>query len=123
MPGTNIQKNGCALINKNILHTGTQNVAAFPKDTKVKAYNLTVQNDDLSFLQIKFHFTTQLVTKNVEGEIEYGEVIDDSRKLTQPMELLIGKQFKLEVWETVVQTMAVNEVAEFHVDKSVSKAK
>lgn len=47
-------------------------------------------------------------------------MIDDSRKLTQPMELLIGKQFKLEVWETAVQTMAVGEVAEFQVDKTVS---
>lgn len=35
------------------------------------------------------------------------------------MELVIGKKFKLEVWETVVQAMAVGEVAKFTVDKSV----
>lgn len=49
-----------------------------------------------------------------------GDIIDDSRNFSQPVEILIGKQFKLEVWETIVQTMAVNEVAEFHVEKNVS---
>lgn len=37
------------------------------------------------------------------------------------MELVLGKKFRLEVWETVVQAMAVGEIAAFHVDKSVSK--
>ena len=36
------------------------------------------------------------------------------------MELVLGKQFKLEVWEVIVQKMAVNEVAVFTVDKSVN---
>lgn len=36
------------------------------------------------------------------------------------MELILGKKFKLEVWETIVQKMALNEVSRFHVDKSVS---
>lgn len=36
------------------------------------------------------------------------------------MELVIGKKFKFEVWEVIVQKMALNEVAKFHVDKSVS---
>lgn len=35
------------------------------------------------------------------------------------MELVLGKKFKLEVWEVIVQKMAVNEVAKFTVDKSV----
>lgn len=47
-------------------------------------------------------------------------VIDDSRKIGKPMELVIGKKFKLAVWETIVQAMAVNEVASFTVDKSVN---
>lgn len=46
--------------------------------------------------------------------------MDDSRKLGKPMELVLGKNFKFEVWETVVQMMALNEVADFTVDKSVS---
>lgn len=36
-----------------------------------------------------------------------------------PMELILGKKFKLEVWEAIVQKMALNEVACFKVDKSV----
>lgn len=39
------------------------------------------------------------------------------------MELVLGKKFKLEVWETIVQAMAVGEVAKFTVDKSVSISK
>lgn len=36
------------------------------------------------------------------------------------MELVLGKSFKLEVWESIVQMMSLNEVALFTVDKSVS---
>ncbi|KAK7087526.1 AH receptor-interacting protein-like [Littorina saxatilis] len=39
--------------------------------------------------------------------------LDDSKEANKPMELIIGKQFKLEVWETLVKTMRVGEVAEF----------
>jgi hypothetical protein len=46
--------------------------------------------------------------------------VDDSRKLGKPMEMVLGKKFKLEVWEVIVQMMALNEVATFTVDKSVS---
>lgn len=35
------------------------------------------------------------------------------------MELVLGKKFKLEVWEVIVQKMALNEVAKFTVDQSV----
>lgn len=35
------------------------------------------------------------------------------------MELIIGKKFKFEVWEAIVKKMSLNEVASFHVDKSV----
>jgi len=37
------------------------------------------------------------------------------------MELVLGKKFKLEVWEVIVQKMSLNEVAKFTVHKSVSK--
>lgn len=37
----------------------------------------------------------------------------------KPMELVLGKKFKLEVWETIVQNMSVNEVAQFTVNKNV----
>lgn len=35
------------------------------------------------------------------------------------MELVLGKKFKLEVWEVILQKMAVDEVSRFTVDKSV----
>nr|CAG4637181.1 EOG090X09NR [Ceriodaphnia reticulata] len=89
-------------IQKKVLHAGTANVPEFLPDTKVR-----------------FHFVTQIITRDAGGEIILGDVIDDSRKFSQPVEILIGKQFKLEVWETIVQTMAVNEVAEFRVEKNL----
>lgn len=36
------------------------------------------------------------------------------------MELILGKKFKLEVWEACIRTMLPGEVAAFTVDKSVS---
>ena len=46
-------------------------------------------------------------------------VIDDSHKYEKPMEIILGKKFKLEVWETCLKTMLPNEVSEFLVDKLV----
>lgn len=37
----------------------------------------------------------------------------------RPMEFILGKQFKLEVWESCVKTMHLMEVAEYTVEKSV----
>ncbi|XP_014224883.1 aryl-hydrocarbon-interacting protein-like 1 [Trichogramma pretiosum] len=82
------------LIVKRILHSGKK-VVKFVPGTKVI-----------------FHFQT---TKCDAAKT----VIDDSRKMSKPMELIIGKQFKLEVWEVIVQKMAINEVAVFTVDKSL----
>lgn len=68
---------------------------------------------------MKFHFSTKIINKGIDGKVEEGDVIDDSHNYEQPIEILIGKQFKLEVWETVIQSMAINEVAEYQVDKNV----
>lgn len=65
--------------------------------------------------KVKFHF----VTRKCDDD---NTVIDDSRKIGKPMELVIGRQFKLEVWETIVQAMALNEIASFVVDKSLVHA-
>ncbi|KPP67544.1 hypothetical protein Z043_113850 [Scleropages formosus] len=43
-------------------------------------------------------------------------VIDDSRKFKRPMEIFVGKMFKMEVWEVLLTSMRVNEVAEFWCD-------
>lgn len=46
-------------------------------------------------------------------------ILDDTRAIKQPMELVLGKKFKLECWEVMIQKMAIDEVARFYVDKSV----
>ncbi|XP_019593261.1 AH receptor-interacting protein isoform X4 [Rhinolophus sinicus] len=45
-----------------------------------------------------------------------GVVLDDSRVRGKPMELIIGKKFKLPVWETIVCTMREGEIAQFRCD-------
>lgn len=49
-------------------------------------------------------------------------VLDDTRKMGkgEPFELIVGKKFKLEVFEAVVQRMALNEVSQFTVNKNVN---
>jgi hypothetical protein len=64
-------------------------------------------------LQVYFHFQTKICNEDET-------LLDDSRKMGKPMELVLGKKFKMEVWETIVQAMAVGEIAKFTVDKSVS---
>lgn len=82
-----------ALIKKETVYAGTKYIPLTP-GTK-----------------IKFHYETK------RGDNE--KVIDDSRKTEKPMELVLGKKFKLEVWEAIVQKMSLNEVAKFTVDKSL----
>jgi AH receptor-interacting protein len=63
-----------------------------------------------------FHFTTRKCDED-------NTLIDDSRNMGKPMELVLGKKFKLEVWEAIVQTMNLQEVASFKIDKSVRNFK
>ncbi|KAL3275499.1 hypothetical protein HHI36_020259 [Cryptolaemus montrouzieri] len=37
----------------------------------------------------------------------------------KPVELLIGKKFKMEIWESILKGMQLNEVSQFTVDKSL----
>lgn len=60
-----------------------------------------------------FHFQTLL--DNFERT-----VIDDSRLAKRPAEIFVGKMFKMEVWETLLTSMRVGEVAEFWCDAVVS---
>lgn len=67
-------------------------------------------------VQILFHFRTLklAVDGSGDGDSTHERVIDDTRVLgTGPFELLIGRDFKLAVWEEMVKTMAVGEVARF----------
>ncbi|TRZ00871.1 hypothetical protein DNTS_034090 [Danionella cerebrum] len=56
---------------------------------------------------------------NTESLLTGNAVLDDSRTMgghSKPMELILGKKFKLPVWEKVVTTMREGEIAEFSCD-------
>jgi len=65
--------------------------------------------------KVKFHFAAKL------GE----KTLDDSRKWDNkkdgPMEIVFGKKFKLECWETCLSTMVEGEVASFKCRKKVKR--
>ncbi|RWS30515.1 AH receptor-interacting protein-like protein [Leptotrombidium deliense] len=61
-----------------------------------------------------FHFKT-IKTSETGDEI----IIDDSKKLKKPMELLIDREFKLPVLEECIKSMRVNEISKFHIHKSL----
>lgn len=77
-------------VTKKVMHAGVGNVPEFTDDSKVE-----------------FHYRTLWIKDGKE------QVMDDSKKNKQPFELLLGKKFKLEIWETLIKTMRVNEVASF----------
>ncbi|CAH1778954.1 unnamed protein product [Owenia fusiformis] len=76
---------------KKIIHAGRGMLPDFVEGTKVK-----------------FHYKTRKCN-------EEQTVLDDSKKHDKPMEIIIGKKFKLECWETCLQTMCNGEVASFTV--------
>ncbi|XP_033627823.1 AH receptor-interacting protein-like [Asterias rubens] len=76
---------------KNIVHPGKGNLSDFRDGTKIFFYYKVSKCD------------------------EDGTVMDDSRAQKKPMELLTGKQFKLDVWEKCLKTMREGEISEFTV--------
>lgn len=60
-----------------------------------------------------FHFRTTLCD-------DEHTVIDDSKVVGTPMEIVIGNMFKLHIWETLLSSMRIGEVAEFWCDITVS---
>ncbi|XP_043940085.1 AH receptor-interacting protein [Protopterus annectens] len=79
-------------IKKKVLHAGKGELSLFGDGTKAT-----------------FHYKTQKCDDD-------RTVIDDSRTRGKPMELIIGKKFKLPVWETIISTMKEGEMAEFLCD-------
>lgn len=80
-------------IRKKLISPGKGELSSFPNGTKVV-----------------FHYRTSLCD---------GQVLDDSRTMggrSKPMELILGKKFKLAVWERVIVTMRKGEVSEFTCD-------
>ena len=67
---------------------------------------------DVLCMQVTFRYQTRLCDDDQT-------VVDDNRKDNKPMELIFGKKFKLEVWETCLKSMRVDEVASYTVDASV----
>ncbi|XP_018416771.1 PREDICTED: aryl-hydrocarbon-interacting protein-like 1 [Nanorana parkeri] len=59
--------------------------------------------------KVTFHFQTLKCDSD-------RTVIDDSKKIGVPMEIVIGNMFKLEVWEVLLTSMRIGEVAEFWCD-------
>lgn len=70
-------------------------------------------------MQVTFHIKTE-VCEDEEEEEAKTKLIDDSRQWKEPMELILGKKFKLEVLEACIRTMLPGEIASFNIDKSVS---
>ncbi|NXE54757.1 AIPL1 protein, partial [Casuarius casuarius] len=79
-------------VKKKILHGGQGELPKFQDGSK-----------------ITFHFQT------LKDDFER-TVIDDSREAGIPMEIIVGKMFKLEIWETLLSSMRAGEVAEFWCD-------
>ena len=72
-------------------------------------------SDPICGPQATFHYRTL-------RSDEEGTVLDDSRVCGKPMELIIGKKFKLPVWETIVRTMREGEISQFCCDVKVPDA-
>ncbi|KAM4732302.1 uncharacterized protein FYW61_008097 isoform 2-T2 [Anableps anableps] len=79
-------------VKKKILAGGKGLLPHFPPGTKVV-----------------FHFQTLL------DDFER-TIIDDSRLAGRPAEIFVGKMFKMEIWEPLLTSMRVGEVAEFWCD-------
>ncbi|GIY11477.1 AH receptor-interacting protein [Caerostris extrusa] len=65
-----------------------------------------------------FDFETHVIDENGDTK----KCIDDSKKIGMPMEIIIGKQFKMPVWEKCLETMKIGETAKFTVIKNLVDA-
>lgn len=64
-----------------------------------------------------FHFRTYRVGEDGHST----ELVDDTREMGNgPFELIIGRSFKLRIWEELIRGMLVNEVARFTCEPEVS---
>lgn len=73
-----------------------------------------ISDQFIVLFQVYFHFQTWKLGRD-------RVLLDDSKKIgkKEPMVLVIGHKFKLEVWESIVKMMAVGEVASFKVKQEV----
>ncbi|VVC45790.1 Tetratricopeptide repeat,FKBP-type peptidyl-prolyl cis-trans isomerase domain,Tetratricopeptide repeat- [Cinara cedri] len=59
--------------------------------------------------KVSFHFITRIASNNV--------VVDNSYLWPKHMEIVLGKKFKLEVWEIIIKSMCKGEISKFIVNK------
>lgn len=95
--GPNMDEALSKLVQKKVIYPGVGEIPRFEKGAKCT-----------------FHFCVKRLSTDEEDP---DGVIDDSRNLHRPMELLIGKEFKLPVWEQCIKSMKVKEVAQFTINK------
>lgn len=109
-----------AIKERRMLFPGKQ-MPAFTNGTKVSrqivqkktSKNIILKSCFSRPFQLTFHFKTEYEKK---GQTI---VVDDSRSLNKPMELILGKEFKLQIWEELLKSMCVEEVSRFVIDKSL----
>lgn len=101
---------------KTILYGGTGEIPRFLPNTKVSVVEmkrvLLCLTESVS-IQVIFHFRTEVYENGCQ------KVVDDSKKANQPMELIVGKKFKLEAWEDLLKTMRIGEISQIKCDKSI----
>ena len=67
------------------------------------------------------HFKTYRTSHEKDTDPDPDDLIDSTHDMgIGPFELLMGREFKLPVWEEMVKTMKVGEVARFGCEYSVS---
>lgn len=68
--------------------------------------------------QVVFHFRTFRVG---DGKSSKDLLVDDTREIGNgPFELIIGRSFKLKIWEELVRGMLISEIAQFTCQPEVS---
>ena len=64
-----------------------------------------------------FHFRTFRVGADGESTA----LLDDTREIGNgPFELIIGRSFKLKIWEELIRGMSLNEISKFTCEPEVS---
>ena len=64
--------------------------------------------------QAVVHFKTYITSDPKDTDPDPDNLVDDTRTMgIGPFELLIGREFKLPLWEDMIKTMKVGEISRF----------
>jgi len=104
------------MVLKHIVRVGDKE-ATFVSNTKASNICLSIKLL-LILIKVVFHFRTFRVG---DGKSSKDLLVDDTRQIGNgPFELIIGRSFKLKIWEELVRGMLVNEIARFTCEPEVS---